>query len=248
MPKINVYLSDELAEAVKEAGLPVSPICQRALEGAVRQVAAIREAAGKVDLGDLENDDGPHHQLQRFTQRARTAVKNAASLARQSGADKVRTEHLLLGILDENSNLALQVLRSMDIEPDDLREELADTIAVAGAESTTRQFDEPTATAMTNALSEAISMAHNYIGCEHLLLGLIAEPDGAAGTVLRSRGAELRVTRKAVSAMLAGFVYAQSKERAQVPGADALREALQKIVQRLDKLEDTVTRLDGGQS
>jgi ATP-dependent Clp protease ATP-binding subunit ClpC len=246
MPKLNVYVSDELAEAIKDAGLPVSPICQRALESAVRRVAVLREAAGKVDLGDLE--DASTERLERFTPRARNAVKNAAALARSAGAATVGTGHLLVGILDVPDNMALQVLRSLEIEPDDLREDLAADVTAAETASGTRQFDETTSTAMKNALSEALSMGHNYIGCEHLLLGLIAEPDGSAGTLLRSRGAELRITRRAVSATLAGFVYAQSRGQDQAPGADKLREVLGAIGQRLDKLEQAVARLTGEQS
>lgn len=246
MPKINVYVSDELAEAIKDAGLPVSPICQRALEGAVRKVAALREAAEKVDLHDLEDDTGGH--LERFTLKARRSVKNAAALARLAGATKVGTGHLLVGILDVPDNLALEVLRSLEIEPDDLREDLAGEVTPAQTPSEAHQFDETTANAMKNALSEAITMGHNYIGCEHLLLGLIAEPDGPAGSLLRSKGAELRMTRKALSAALAGFVYAQSRGQGQAPGADKLKEVLGSFAERLDKLEQAVNRLTGEQS
>jgi ATP-dependent Clp protease ATP-binding subunit ClpC len=247
MPKINVYVSEELAEAIKEADLPVSPICQRALESAVRRVAVLRETAEKMDLSDLEDDAA--ERLERFTARARYAVKNAAVLARRAGAAKVGTGHLLIGILDVPDNMALQVLRSLDIEPDDLREELADDVALAQTESDTRQFDETTSNAMKFALSEALRMGHNYIGCEHLLLGLIAEPDGSAGTLLRSRGAELRISRKAVSATLAGFVYAQSRQgQPPVPGAEKLKEVLGTFGQRLDKLEQAVARLAGERS
>lgn len=245
MPKINVYLSDELAEAVRAAGLPVSPICQRALETAVRRVTAIREVADKMELGDLD-DDASVEELSRFTAKARGAVRTAARLAREAGAARVRTEHLLLGILDEGTNLAVQVLKTMEIEPDDVRDDLAAKAAVGtDAQSQTRQFDEHTAQVMKNALSEALSMAHNYIGCEHLLLGLVGEPDGAAGSALRARGAELRLTRKAVSAMLAGFVYAQS--RTQQPNTDALREAMTGFGQRLDRLEAGMAKLTGEQ-
>lgn len=246
MPKINVYVSDELAEAIKDAGLPVSPICQRALESAIRKVAAIREAADKLALNDLEDDTGEH--LERFTLKARRSVKNAAALARLSGAAKVGTGHLLAGILDVPDNMALQVLTSLEIETDDLREDLAAEVTPAEAASEAREFDETTANAMKNALSEAITLGHNYIGCEHLLLGLIAEPDGPAGALLRSKGAELRATRRALSATLAGYVYAQSQGQGQTPPAHRLKEVLGSFADRLDKLEQAVNRLTGEQS
>src|SRR5689334_9408393 len=114
MPKINVYLPDDLAEAVKEAGVPVSPVCQRALEGAVRRVAAVRQAA-QLDLGQGD----PTATLTHFTARARTAVRLAIEQAREAGAPEVGTEQLLAGLLAEGGNLALGILRSLEIEPEE---------------------------------------------------------------------------------------------------------------------------------
>ncbi|WP_219518876.1 Clp protease N-terminal domain-containing protein, partial [Nonomuraea ceibae] len=112
MPKINVYLPDELAEAVKEAGVPVSAICQRALEQAVRRVTAIR-ASVPADL----DPDRPSGALSHLTARTRTVLKLAADLAAAGRAPAVGTEHLLAAMLDEGTNLALHVLRAMDIDP-----------------------------------------------------------------------------------------------------------------------------------
>jgi ATP-dependent Clp protease ATP-binding subunit ClpA len=246
VPKINVYLPDELAEAVKEAGLPVSPICQRALEAAVRRVAGIRQTA-RLDL----TLDDPTAKLANFTVKARTAVSLAIKAARDSEVARIGTGHLLAGILDEGGNLALQVLRSLEIEPDDLREDLAARQPAAGAaagEIAGQQLDETTAEALRTALTEAIGFGHNYIGCEHLLLGLINEPDGAAGEILRSRGAELRLARRAVAATISGYVYAKSQAGGEESPAAALRETLGKIGTRLDKLEEQVARLGETQS
>jgi ATP-dependent Clp protease ATP-binding subunit ClpA len=246
MPKINVYLSDELAEAVKDAGLPVSPICQRALEVAVRKVAAIRETA-KHDLLRLTEDD-PAGRLEHFTAKARAAVANGVRTAREDGLATVGTEHLLLGILDEGTNLAVQVLRSLEIEPDDIREDLAARKATGDATAdTTPKLDETAVTALKSALAEAITMGHNYIGCEHLLLGLVVEPDGVAGELLRSKGIDARAARRAVSATLSGFVYAQNRAQTeqQSGAAEQLRAVLAKFGQRLDKLEEGMARLTG---
>src|SRR3954464_5647166 len=103
MPKINVYVSDDLAEAVKESGVPVSAICQRALEQSVKRVNAIRAVA----FADLTGDP----DLPRFTERAKSAVKRA--IRRASG--EVTTAHLLHGVLTEPDNLALQVLAAMEV-------------------------------------------------------------------------------------------------------------------------------------
>jgi ATP-dependent Clp protease ATP-binding subunit ClpA len=250
MPKVNVYLSDELAEAVKEAGLPVSPICQQALEFAVRKVTAIRETA-KLDVLRFTQDD-PTGRLEHFTTRARTTVANAVRRARDSGLARMRTEHLLLGILDEGGNLAIQVLRSLEVEPDDIREDL-DARSSIGDEvaQDAPQPDDAAAEALQAALAESISMGHNYIGCEHLLLGLVAEPNGVAGEVLRSRGIDTRIARRTVSAVLSGFMRGQSQSQpqgTQAGAADALREVLAKFGQRLDALEQGMARMTEGRS
>jgi ATP-dependent Clp protease ATP-binding subunit ClpC len=192
MPKINVYVSDELAEAIKESGVPVSAVCQRALETAVRRVTAIREAT----LTPARGIDDLPNRLTHFTDRLRNVVKLAVGEAHQRSAAEVGTEHLLAGILDEGGNLALQVLRAIDIEPEQVRRELDrlfPPVSVSGSESEPGpegvRIGSQAASALELAVTEATSLGHNYVGCEHLLLGLIAEPDGAGGSILRSLGA-----------------------------------------------------------
>ncbi|MEV0731453.1 Clp protease N-terminal domain-containing protein [Polymorphospora sp. NPDC050346] len=259
MPKINVYLPDELAEAVREAGVPVSAVCQRALEQAVRRVTAIRETS----LGDVDGDDLAA-RLPHFTARARDALRLGIDRARIDGSPIVGSGHLLHGLLTEGANLALQVLPAVEIEPariarDLARETLAESDPVTPAGS--RRFSVPAAGALELAVTEATAYGHNYVGCEHLLLGLIAEPDGVAGKVLRSLGAELRLTRRAVAAALAGYVHlrAQTTQPVQDGGPPALptqqggpaagpemaaalgaaiRRELQPLVERIERLEE----------
>ncbi|MEU8057559.1 Clp protease N-terminal domain-containing protein [Microbispora bryophytorum] len=218
MPKINVYLPDDLAEAVREAALPVSAICQRALEQAVRRVSAIRESI----LGDFEIDDP---RLSHFTPRTRAVFRLALDRARAEHAAGIGTEHLLAAMLDEGQNLALHVLRAMEVEPTLVERDLASRRPSAPAAAAdpeqpadegTRdvgpsRFDAHAANALELAVTEAHALGHNYIGCEHLLLGLVAEPDGIGGQVLRDRGAEPRLTRRAVAAALAGYVHLRAQ-------------------------------------
>src|SRR5262249_7303640 len=106
MPKINVYLPDDLAEAVREAGNPVSAVCQRAVEQAVRRVTAIRETAlTGLTAADLAA------RLTQFTARARDVLRIAVE--RASGAPAVGSGHILAGLLAEGNNMGLLVLRSM---------------------------------------------------------------------------------------------------------------------------------------
>jgi ATP-dependent Clp protease ATP-binding subunit ClpA len=229
VPKINVYLPDDLAEAVKAAGVPVSAICQRALEQAVRRVTAIRETV----LGDLD-DAALAARLPHFTARVRTVLRLAAENA-EDAENAVGTGHLLGGVLTEGGNLAVRVLRAIDIEPTQVRAALAtQSLAEAPvADDAARRLSGPAAAALELAVTEATALGHNYVGCEHLLLGLIAEPDGAAGQVLRSLGAELRLTRRAVSAALAGYVHLQAR----ADPAAALQAALAPLVERIERLE-----------
>ncbi len=258
MPKINVYVSDELAEAIKESGVPVSAVCQRALETAVRRVTAIREAV-LSPTADPGEDVG---RMSHFTPRSKHAVKVAAHVARDGGAAEVGTEHLLAGILATEGNVALGVLHAMDIRPEQVRAELdrltttAGGPGGAGAEDLTPgaptdaadlRFGAQAAAALELAVTEATSMGHNYVGCEHLLLGLIAEPDGDGGRILRSLGAELRLTRRAVTAALSGFTLmrAQQAEKKTAVGAELAADSLTKLTQMIDQqLKPVVRRLE----
>jgi ATP-dependent Clp protease ATP-binding subunit ClpC len=234
MPKINVYLPDDLAESVKETGLPVSAICQRALELSVKRVTAIRAAV----IGDLDVDD-PTTGLTAFTQRAKEVIKLGVTGARERGAAEIGTRDLLAGIVTEGSNLALHVLRSVDVDPLHVLRELK------RVESTDTGHAERMSGTAANALEltvvEALSLGHNYVGCEHLLLGLVAEPDGTAGQVLRGLGVEQRTVRQAVTAALAGYVHLQANQAGGGPAslvAAAVGQALEPVLRRLDRLEE----------
>ncbi|MEV6859578.1 Clp protease N-terminal domain-containing protein [Streptosporangium subroseum] len=263
MPKINVYLPDELAEAVKKAGVPISAVCQRALEQAVRRVTAIRETA----LNTLDIDDLTAH-FTHFTPRARTVIKLSVEQARTLGATEVGTEHLLGGLLAEGGNLALQVLGVLEIEREEVRRQLdrlsletpetsGSSAASATGDDAELTFSASAAAALEMTVTDATALGHNYIGCEHLLLGLIAEPDGAAGHILRGLGAEPRLTRRAVSAALAGYVHLRAQTQASTASTPsptptdaasalsaALREELRPILRRLERLEEHLNLAD----
>lgn len=247
VPKINVYLPDDLAEAVKDAGIPVSPLCQHVLQLAVRSVNSVREAVH----GDIAATTDVTSRLLRYTDRARDAVGRAVDTARDSGAPAVDSGHLLGGLIAEGNNLALLILRSLEIEPAAVSQALARS-ELTEAHAETWRFSEPAANALQASLAESFALGHNYIGCEHLLLGLVAEPDGVAGRVLRDLGADQRITRRSVSAALSGFVHARTQvfgpavaTSTPTAAADmaALRTALQAITQRLERVEADLAAL-----
>jgi ATP-dependent Clp protease ATP-binding subunit ClpA len=231
MPKINVYLPDELAAAVRDAQLPVSGICQAALERAVRDVSSAR---GVVEP---PSEDRPGLGLfARFTPRAREAITLAEKTARDVPHNHVGTEHALLGILDQGDNLAIKVLVSLEIELDDLRAELTASMGPPAEQVEGHLPFTPLAKrALELTTKEALSLGHNYVGCEHLLLGLLATEDGLASQVLRRMGLELRTTRRAVVTALLRFVHPRADQPAPRPVAS---DTLEQILRRLDAIEE----------
>lgn len=257
MPKINVYVPDELARAVKDTGIPVSAVCQRALEQAVRSVAAVRE----MFAGGAAPEEGA---MSRFTPRLRAALSLAAEAAQGRGAAEADTGDLLAGLLDEGENLALPVLRAMEIDPEGLREALREPRpgdGASGGEGAGLQIGAGAAVSLEAAATEAVALGHNYIGCEHLLIALSGDADGRAGHVLRSAGADPRLTRRAVSAALAGYLHLRAlrpggpasgsagegsadtaASASPVPAGaenveEVLRRQIQPLVERIERLE-----------
>ncbi|GIF17442.1 ATP-dependent Clp protease ATP-binding subunit ClpC [Actinoplanes tereljensis] len=232
MPKINVYLPDDLADAVRDSGVPVSAICQRALEQAIRRMQAIRE----VSLSDLDPASFSE-RLPSFTGRLVLALSLATDRAKAAGATVVTTGDLLAGLQSEGSNLALQILTAMDVAPASLA---AVSTPEPAATGDALRFSNPAAVALELAVGEAVGFGHNYVGCEHLIVALAGEPDGAAGELLRARGVDARSTRRAVAAALAGYVHLRASA-SQAPPPEALlaafRAELAPLVERLEALE-----------
>jgi ATP-dependent Clp protease ATP-binding subunit ClpC len=234
VPKINVYLPGELADAVRDAAIPVSAVCQQALQRAVREVTAMRESTHR-----LPSDPDPASTFSRFTDRARSAMDLAKQQMIRRGDATVGTEHLLLGILDEGENLALRALEALDVDPADVRAELEARLSANRGQP---PADAQPRRALELATTEALTLGHNYVGCEHLLLGLAAEPDGIAGEVLRSMGVEHRIARRTVVTLLAGFVHGRSKLGGRPPEPPAVAKTLERILKRLDDIESRLPK------
>lgn len=223
MPKVNVYLPDELATAVRDAGVPVSAVCQRALADAV----------AATDASATAGDGG---RLARFTQRARTVVERAEA----SGADDPTSVDVLAGILEEGNNLALMVLTAVDIEPPDLVAE-AEAALTAGRGAEPAASPAPLGDVLTRAGDEADSLGHNYVGTEHLLLGLAGGPRrDPVVTALATMGARKQVLRVSVVSALAGMAHARSSTPTAALSAP-VRSVLEEIRQRLNHLEGART-------
>ena len=214
---------------MRDAQVPVSAICQAALERAVREVSVLRSS-------DQAPPEAPAHgPFTRFTPRARTAIDLAQRAAQAHGHNHVGTEHVLLGMIEEGGNLGLKVLNDLDVDPDDLRAELVASLGPstkgAGAPP---PFLPVTKKALELTANEARALGHNYVGCEHLLLGVLAAEDGLGSQVLRRMGVELRTTRRAVTSALMGVVAARDREATQ---PRSVRSALDDIARRLGAIE-----------
>ena len=141
--------------------------------------------------------------FERFTERARQVVVLAQDEARALKHNYIGTEHILLGLLREEEGLAARVLESLDITVEEVRAQVA-RIVGQGDEVTTGQipFTPRAKKVLELALREALSLGHNYIGTEHILLGLLREEEGLAARVLES----LDITVEEVRAQVARIV------------------------------------------
>src|SRR5690242_19782883 len=123
--------------------------------------------------------------FERFTERARQVVVLAQEEARGLRHNYIGTEHLLLGLLREEQGVAARVLASLGVTLDGTRARVEEIVG-AGDEATAGQvpFSPRAKKVLELALREALAIGHNYIGTEHILLGLIRENEGAAAAVL----------------------------------------------------------------
>lgn len=144
--------------------------------------------------------------FERFTDRARRAVVFAQEEARTLNHNFIGTEHLLLGLLTEGEGIAARALRDLGADVTTLRAAILDQIG-EGTETPKSHipFTPRAKKTMEFSLQEALLLGHNYIGTEHLLLGLLREGEGVASQVLVRVGIGLSDARSKVIELLAGY-------------------------------------------
>jgi ATP-dependent Clp protease ATP-binding subunit ClpC len=137
--------------------------------------------------------------FERFTERARQAVVLAQEEARDLRHNYIGTEHLLLGLLREEEGVGADVLGDLGVSLDDVRAQVAEIIG-RGDVVTTGQipFTPRAKKVLELSLREALTLGHNYIGTEHVLLGIARESDGVAARILLDKGAGADAIRDAV--------------------------------------------------
>src|ERR1700755_2192975 len=184
----------------------------------VGHAATMRSRQERRNLPDPrceESDD----MFERFTDRARRVVVLAQEEARMLNHNYIGTEHILLGLIHEGEGVAAKALESLGISLEAVRQQVEEIIGQGQqAPSGHIPFTPRAKKVLELSLREALQLGHNYIGTEHILLGLIREGDGVAAQVLVKLGADLNRVRQQVIQLLHGY---QGKEPASAGTAGA---------------------------
>jgi ATP-dependent Clp protease ATP-binding subunit ClpC len=144
--------------------------------------------------------------FERFTERAKQVVVLAQDEARALSHNYIGTEHILLGLLREEEGLAARVLESLDITVEEVRAQVARIIGPGDEPIVSGQipFTPRAKKVLELSLREALSLKHNYIGTEHILLGLVRENEGVAARILLDFDADAEKIRNEIMRVLSG--------------------------------------------
>ena len=160
--------------------------------------------------------------FERFTDRARRVVVLAQEEARLLNHSYIGTEHILLGLIHEGEGVAAKAMESLGISLEAVRSQVEEIIGQGGSSPSGHIPFTPRAKKVLElSLREALQLGHNYIGTEHILLGLIREGEGVAAQVLVKLGADLSRVRQQVIQLLSGYQGGQGKGGEPAPGAAA---------------------------
>ncbi|MGI9587977.1 MAG: ATP-dependent Clp protease ATP-binding subunit [Dietzia maris] len=163
--------------------------------------------------------------FERFTDRARRVVVLAQEEARMLNHNYIGTEHILLGLIHEGEGVAAKALESLGISLEAVRSQVEEIIGQGQqAPSGHIPFTPRAKKVLELSLREALQLGHNYIGTEHILLGLIREGEGVAAQVLVKLGADLTRVRQQVIQLLSGY-QGKEAEASGTPAGSGGREA-----------------------
>ncbi|MDD3519733.1 MAG: ATP-dependent Clp protease ATP-binding subunit [Actinomycetota bacterium] len=146
--------------------------------------------------------------FERFTERARKVVVKAQDEARFLKQNYIGTEHILLGLLDEHEGIASKVLLEMGFSGEEIKLAVKAVVTEGSSDSYEHIPFTPRAKKVLElSLREALQMGHNYIGTEHILLGLLREGEGVAARVLNSMGINLDNTKEVIKEVLRKYPF-----------------------------------------
>ena len=180
--------------------------------------------------------------FERFTDRARRVVVLAQEEARLLNHNYIGTEHILLGLIHEGEGVAARGLESLGISLDSVRSQVVEIIG-QGQQSPSGHipFTPRAKKVLELSLREALQLGHNYIGTEHILLGLIREGEGVAAQVLQKLGADLPKVRQTVIQLLSGVSGEESSQSG--GGSQSSRESSPSGSTVLDQFGRNLTQM-----
>ncbi len=182
--------------------------------------------------------------FERFTDRARRVVVLAQEEARLLNHNYIGTEHILLGLIHEGEGVAAKALESLGISLEAVRQQVEEIIGQGGSSPSGHIPFTPRAKKVLElSLREALQLGHNYIGTEHILLGLIREGEGVAAQVLVKLGADLSRVRQQVIQLLSGYSGQGRESQGAVSGASSGGEQSQTGSLVLDQFGRNLTQL-----
>ena len=196
--------------------------------------------------------------FERFTDRARKVMALANQEAQRFNHEYIGTEHILLGLVKEGSGVGANVLKNLDVDIKKLRLEI-EKLVKSGPDMVTmgKLPQTPRAKKVIEfAIEEARALNHNYVGTEHILLGLLRETEGIAAQVLMNLGLKLEDVRQEVLNLLGAGVEntyqsmgikmgpsAAQKQKSKTPALDSFGRDLTELASK-DKLDPVIGRLD----
>ena len=183
----------------------------------------------------------------KFTERVRKVIYLAREEAARLQHDYIGTEHLLLGVIREGEGIAATVLNNLGLDLDRIRQEVENMVSASGGTMTIGEipFTPRAKRVLELAVEEARSLGHNYVGTEHLLLGLIREGEGVAAKVLLELGVDRKRVREETLKLLGGTPSSagagEREERPETPALNQFGRDLTHLA-REDKLDPVIGR------
>ena len=190
------------------------------------------------------------NMFNRFTERARKVILLAKEEAKRFNHDYIGTEHILLGLIREGEGVAAAVLQNLGLSSDQIRLEVEKLVQLGPSTIVSGDipFTPKAKKVIELAMDEARNLGHNYIGTEHLLLGLIREGEGIAAQVLVNLGLDLGKVRQEVMELLGsssapGYTVSPAPSKTKTPALDAFGRDLTQLAKD-NKLDPVIGRKD----
>ncbi|MBU0900173.1 ATP-dependent Clp protease ATP-binding subunit [bacterium] len=186
--------------------------------------------------------------FERFTERAKRVISLAQEEAKKYKHNYIGSEHLLLGIIDEGEGVAAEVFNNLDINLDSIKMEVEKLVSPGGGALTLGDvpFTPHAKKVLELAIEEAHLLNHNYVGTEHILLGLVKEEESVAARILLNKfSADLNTIREEILKILGGTAFpatsAPKKKKTTTPVLDAFSRDLTELA-RNNKLDPVIGR------